>query len=175
MTFTVDKNKQIHCWTVLKRDVVAWLAAASVSLLLFLGTAALLGGADPDMDSVVINGYLSMVQPFMYGLIVLAVLLARRSLDKWTWIFAVILILFFTGPGLGFSFAQQLVPSSIVPAMIAMIGLLALSRIVEYGRLRYVIELREPRLTKSALITYVLLVVAAILLNSSLFYDLIMN
>lgn len=169
-----NKTERIGLWLVMKSDILPWLASIGVVGLLFLGVSALVGSFNPSMtsDDVVANLY-SRAAPFYYALIVLAVFMSRRSRDKWTWLLAAVLIIFFVSQ-VSINFAVHLWPNSIARALIAMVGFLAFGRLVEYLHMRYVVNLDVPSLSFFATMAYVLLVGAAMFLNSSIVFEQLM-
>ena len=168
-----NRTQNIGLWLIIKNDFLPWFLSAGFALLLFLGVRALVGSAQPNMDDLEVSANLyTWVLPLYYALIALAVLLARRSRDAQTWVLIVILAIFFVGQG-SMNFSIAILPNSILYAMVAMIGLLAFSRIVEYIHLKYIVKLDEPRLTCPAYVAYVFIVISTLLANSSIFYSLL--
>lgn len=169
-----NKTQCIGFWVIIKNDILPWFASAGFALLLFLGVLALVSSAQPNMSDIDASANLyTWALPFYYALIALVMFLARRTRDMWTWIFIVVLALFFVNQSTA-SLSTVILPSSILYAMVAMLGLLAFGRIVEYIYLRHTVKLSEPHLSYPAYATYISVVVmTAILANSSLFYRLL--
>ncbi len=167
-----NRTKHIGVRLVLKYDILPWFVSAGIALLLFIGVAVLAHGANPQMtsDDVVANVY-SWARPFYYALIVLAVFLARRSRDIWTWVLAGILIIFFV-PQVFTNLAVAIFPNSILQAMVAMLGFLAVGRVVEYIHMRYIVGLTEPTLSVAALVSYGILISGALVCDTSFFFNL---
>lgn len=170
-----NRTQQIGLWLVLKSDIVPWLTSVGMSLLLFVGISALVSGANPSVtsDDAVANLY-TWARPLYYALIVLAVFMARRSRNIWTWVIAVILILFFI-PQYSTNIANSLMPNSILQAMVALVGFLSIGRLIEYVHMRYVVKLEEPTLSMGALAGYIVLVCGAVFLDVPLFFELLWN
>ena len=170
-----NHTERIGALLIIKRDIVPWVASAGFSLLIFIGVSALVSSANPNLNNgdAVANIY-TWARPFYFALIVLAVFLARRSKDAWTWIIAVTLIIFFISQG-ATNIANALLPNSIFQALIAMIGFLAAGRIVEYIHMRYITQLPEPTLTRSALASYMVLILGAIFMDTPIFFEIIWN
>lgn len=168
-----DKTETIGLGLVLKHDFLWWIMGAGASILLFAGVFALTASVRPDMDTMDVGSILFTAgRPFYYALVVIGVLLARRSFDVWTWVLIGILVFGFMDQG-SFSFSVVWMPHSILYTMIAMIGLLSLGRIIEYLHMRYIVKLDVPRLSVGGWAIYIALIAASILLNSSVFYDII--
>lgn len=172
LTFSVTNKQRISAWAVIKSDILWWLTGAGVALALYLGVAAMLGDVRPDIDNVDISGQLYIwARYFYWALVVVAVLIARRSKGAWTWVLSAILIIAFVTfqrP----TFAVVLLPNSILPAVTAMLGLLAIGRIVEYLVMRYSTKLKEPTLGVGALIVYMTVILIAVGFNSQFIYEL---
>ena len=168
-----NKTDTIGLGLVLKHDFLWWILGAGASMLLFAGVFALTASVRPDMDTMDVGSILFTTgRPFYYALVVIGVLLARRSFNAWTWILIGILVFGFMDQS-SFSFSVVWMPHSILYTMIAMIGLLALGRIIEYLHMHYIVKLDEPRLSVGGWFVYMTLIIAATLLNSSVFYDFI--
>lgn len=167
-----NKTQHITLWLVMKNDIMPWFASAGLALLLFAGVSALVGSIRPDMDSADATASLYIwARPFYFALIVLACFLARRSLDMRTWILSAILIIFFI-PQTTINLAVAILPNSILQALIAMIGFLALERIIEYIRMRHIIKLEDPTVSTGALIGYGLLICGAIVFDAPQLYNI---
>lgn len=134
-----------------KKDLIPWVASAGLALLIFSGVSGLVSSANPILNEgdAIANLY-TWARPLYFALVVAVVFLARHSKDVWTWVLAVLLIIFFIPQG-ATNIANALMPNSILQALIAMIGLLAAGRVVEYIQMRYMTGLREPALTYPAL------------------------
>ncbi len=168
-----NKTDTISFTHVLRHDLLWWLIGAGVSTLLFTGVLAITASARPDIDTMDVGSILSTTgRPFYYALIVGGVLLARRSFSVWTWALVGILVFGFMSPS-SFSFSAVWMPHSILYTMVAMTGLLAVGRVVEYLYMRYIIRLGEPHLSVGGWTAYLAFIVGAILLDSSTFYSLI--
>jgi len=175
LTFDSNEKKLITVWSILKADIFPWILSAGFTLLLFAGVVLLIGSANPKHNSDFIEASAALYTfgaPFYYALVVLACLLARRSRDVGTWILVGVLIIFFV-PQTEVNLAVAILPNSVLAAITAMIGFLALGRIVEYLRMRYVIKLDKPQLSVGAFVLYCLLVLGSTFLNSSFLFKLL--
>ena len=173
LTFQIDEQKRITFRSVVKADLIPWTIGFGFAFLLYFGVSALLKSVRPDMSNLDVSAILyTWGEYFLWGLIVLALLIARRSKDAWTWVLAVILIFIFL-PQTEMTLAIDILPNSILQPMVAMIGLLSLGRIIEYLHMRYSIGLDEPSLTIGTIASYAILILIAIMFCSHLIYELI--
>lgn len=156
---------------VAKNDIIPWFMSAGLASLLFIGVSLLISSAQPDMNNADATANLyALAQPFYFALIVLACLLSRRSKDLRTWILIGVVIVFFV-PQFAVNFAISILPNSILQAMVAMIGLLAGERIIEYIHIRYIIKLDQLTFSTPALVSYGVLIAGAIFLLSPFIYE----
>lgn len=168
--YPVHKNQKIILSTILKNDIIPWLLSSLLALGIFYGVVSLVNSASPDIGIIDSSAYLfSYASVFYYALIVGMCLLARRSKDIWTWILSGVLIIFFVFPH-SWTIANVLLPNSIFPAISAMIGFLALGKIIEYIHFKYIMKLKEPKLSILSLAVYTLFVVQAVILNIPYFF-----
>lgn len=170
---TRKPSANIEWLSVMRGDIIPWVLSGAMMTLIYVAIVYIVVAASH--DSVTFTE--AAVNLPSYSFLTLAILgcvLARRSKGAWTWILAAVLFLFFT-KSTHMTFAAYLLPNGILPMMFAMLGLLAVGRIVEYLHMRYVIELDEPRLTTGGWVSYLLLVVVAIVMNSALIFDLFSN
>ncbi len=166
-----ENKPYITLWTVTKKDIIPWLLSAAFILLIFVGVISLInatGGKDNNFLNASAMLYANTM-PLYWGLIVLACLAARRSADKWTWILAAILIFFFVPQG-SITIAMKLLPNSILPALIAMLGLLSIARIVEYVQVRNFLDVKVIDSRSDAVVVpYALVALVAFVFTSPLF------
>lgn len=166
-----DEQDSIGLRFIFRHDVLWWLIGAGVALLLFIGMLEFMKSLRPDLDPLDVSGiFFISARPFYYALVVIAVLLARRSLSLWSWVLSVILAVGFMSPS-SFSLSTVLMPNSVLYTVIAMIGLLAAGRLVEYVYARYIRKSDGPRLSIGGWMVYVALCISAALVNSPTFYD----
>ncbi len=170
-----NRTDKIGLYLVAKYDFLPWLASIGMVLLLFIGVSTLVGSANPNMtdDDAIANLY-TWARPLYYALVVLAVFAARRSRDIWTWAMAIALIIFFV-PQYSTNIATVLFPNSIFQAMIALIGFLAIERLIEYIQMRYIVKLETPILSMGALVGYIALICCVLFLEVPLFFELFWN
>lgn len=163
------RTDKIGLSIIAKHDILPWLASAVLFLLIFVAIKMVIGSANPSVgDDELMMVITSRAKVLYVALIVLAVLCARRSRSVWTWVLSVILIIFFL-PQSSLTVAIWLMPASVLQPLIAMIGFLAAERIVEYIRLRYVMDIEKPTLSGGALAAYILLVIGAIYMVTPVF------
>ena len=87
---------------------------------------------------------------------------------------AIALIIFFV-PQYSTNIATVLFPNSIFQAMIALIGFLAIERLIEYIQMRYIVKLETPILSMGALVGYIALICCVLFLEVPLFFELFWN
>lgn len=173
VTLPTDERERITLLTIVRRDIAPWLLAAGIAMGLWFAVALVTRSANPNMSPDDADAVLFTTgRTFIWAVIVLAVFIARRSRDTWTWALIVLLILLFIDAR-SFSLTTTALPNSPLYALTAMIGLLAFGRLVEYIHMRYVVTLSEPTLTSPAIIGYCTLIIATIIFNTPFVYLLI--
>ncbi|NCU37983.1 hypothetical protein EOL96_02920 [Candidatus Saccharibacteria bacterium] len=166
----------ISAWRIIKSDIFPWVASAGFSLLFYLGVEAMLRDANPNIDDEYIGGALyTWGRYFLWALLMLAVFASRRSKDIWTWVLSAILIFVFLPQYGGMNLAISILPNSILYPLLAMLGLLATGRLVEYLRIRYLMGIKEPRLSIGATTVYIIMIAITVLSCSSIVYDLVFS
>lgn len=175
LTLPTDSKGRIHAVTILKYDVAWWLFSAALPLGIYLVVLSIVASARPDMDSMDVTSIMATTMtPFYLAMIVTGALLAQRSFSHWTWLLIAILFIgYFNWHG--FSFATHWLPNSFLHIMVVMIGILALGRIIECFRMRYIAKYTTPTLSVVALGIYFAVILGAILLTSPIVYDFISN
>lgn len=175
LSLPVTKQKSISASTVFKKDIVPWLASSVLAMLAFLVVSLIIASANPDVDGVdarvVLFGRATI---FYWVLIIGACFMARRSKSAWTWVLSAVLIFLFL-PQIAPTLATTLFPHSILQSLIAMLGLLALGRLVEYLYIRYHIKLAEPTLSTRAIVLYAIVCLVSFFFCSSFLYRLILS
>lgn len=152
-------------WSIWRHDVSIWLLAALIGLGVFAGVSWMVNSIRPDVDNMDVNGTLyTFARYFLWMIVAVAVIIARRSLGVGTWVIAAICILWFIPQGY-YTIAIGLYPNSVLQALVAMIGLLSFGRLVEYFQLKVVYRLDQPTLTASAIVGYVFILLIAVLLT----------
>lgn len=157
------KEDRITFRSVITADVIPWLLSTGAVVLLYLGVVLMAQEAIASQDnSFEIATATASSQLFlMAGLILLGVIMARRSYrDVTTWAIGIGLILFFARPS-WHSLASQIFLNSILPAMVALIGVLAAGRIITFLYTRYVAKLDTVKMDINAFVTYGALVIGA--------------
>lgn len=166
-------SADIDCRGVVRGDVVPWALSGALMTLLYIAMVYTVVIASHESVTFARAAANLSLAPFL-ALAVLGSVVARRSRDIWTWVLAVVLILFFAR-STHTTLAAYWLPNGPLTMVCAMLGLLAAGRIVEYLHMRYVIQLQEPRLTTGGWVTYLLLTVVALGMNSALIFDLLVN
>lgn len=168
-----NRTNKIGLWVIFKTDLLPWLASAGLVLLIFVGVSSLVGDTNPNLNEgdATANLY-TRARPLYYALIVLAVFSARRSKNVWTWTISIFLIIFFI-PQNGNNIANALMPNGILQPLIAMLGILAAGRIVEYVRMRHIIQLSEPILSVVAVLAYGVIVLLSLLMLMPAFFEVV--
>ena len=153
----------------LTADVIPWLFGAGFSLLLYLGVVLLVQEAVTyRADSFEFAAASASNQYYLLaGLILLGTIIARRSYRNLTTIaIGIGLVIFFAYPG--FSIATNIFPHSILPAMVALIGVLAAERLLTYFYTRLIAKL-DTVMSIGALCLYLLLFIACCVLLFPIF------
>lgn len=150
------RTERINLWLVIKHDFMPWFISACIALLIFAGISAVVSSANANVsDEDAVAVLYSRAQLLYFALVAFDVFAARRSKSVWTWILSAILIVFFI-PQHVTNIANAIVPNSIFQALVAMLGFLAVERLIEYVQMRYIIKLEKPTLSSGALVGYVL-------------------
>lgn len=169
LTLRAHESMTINLRAVLYKDILPWVGASLLVVLLNIGMVALIGGTLSSTDAFNFSkasAYLYQQTFPLYILTLLGCFLARRSRSTWTWVAAGLIIILFA-PQTHMTFAISLFPNSTLPMMIAMIGILAAGRLVEYLNIKYNIQLKELTLTTGSLAAYLSVIVIAIFMSSA--------
>lgn len=168
-----NAEDRITLGAVLKADVVPWLVSVTVVFLVYLGISTVIASVNPNLPRSDSDAILySRAFVLFVVLLVVACFMARWSRDKWTWVLAVLTVLYFLVKT-NSSIAMAAFPNSILPALLAMITLLAMGRIVEYIVVRLTYRSDSPVLDPLAAIVYFLLIIVTAGLNSTFVYSLL--
>lgn len=169
LTLRERESMIIKSRAVLYKDLLPWIGASLLVVLLNIGMVALISGTLPSTDTFNFSkasAYLHQQALPLYALTLLGCLLARRSKSTWTWVAAGLLIVLIA-PQTNMTFAVSLFPNSTLPVMIGMIGLLAIGRLVEYLHIKHVIQLEQLSLTTGGLMTYLSVILLTIVMSSA--------
>jgi hypothetical protein len=167
-----NEADRITLGVVLKTDILPWLTSTVIALLLCLGVGAMVASMNPNLPRADADAILyQRAFVFFVAMLVAACFMARRSRDKWTWLLATLTVLYFI-LGNNISIITAVYPNSILPALLAMIAMLAAGRLIEYMILRLTTVI-APVLSATAIIIYVLGIIVPIGLNSTFIYKLI--
>lgn len=161
------KKKIITFRTALLADILPWGLAAVFITLLYFGIVLIAAEVINTQDNAFEIAAATASQQILliYSLIIIACMIARRAIkDIPTWILAFTLIILFAPPLYG-NYAAQIFPNSVLPAMVAMISILAIWRLIEFIYTRYVAKLDEYRMSASAWILYCMVIIGTIALS----------
>ena len=150
------KKDTITFKNALTADVLPWLFGAGFSLLLYVAVIFLIKDAVTDQaNPFEFAAAAASNQIYLLaGLILLGTIIARRSYRNVTTIaIGIGLVIFFAQPR-NFSIAMNLFPNSILPAMVALIGVLAAGRLITFFYTRFVAKLDTVTMSASALVLY---------------------
>ena len=159
------ERDKITLRNALTADIIPWLIGAGFIVVLFLGIVLMAQEMLGDKEGAFeIAAATASGAPFlMWGLLPLGCIIARRAYrEVYTWVLAVFIVIFFAHPA-WYSLSVQLFPNSVLPAMTAMVGVLALGRLFEYGYAHFGAKL-AIKMSGEALATYLVLFLGALFL-----------
>lgn len=166
LTIPRPGSLKISMSDALRADIVKWVSSATFITLLFLAIAILVGQSkDNNTPLLMSTAYMAQRPEIQYGLAILACILARTSVDGWTWILAIVTIMLSSQPT-NSTLATTLFPNSILSMMITMVGLLCVARLFEYWHMRHIIGLTNPTMTVGAILLYTFTALLCVVLNS---------
>lgn len=150
--------------SVIKHDVMPWLASSLVIISTYYGIAMLVSGTLPSSQRYALDLSLATLyqqQLLVYILLFCGCALAHKGLTVKTWVTFIFLILCIA-PQYYSSITTILFPNSIVSCAVSMIGVMATFRLVEYYNIRFNIKLEDFSVTNTAIAIYVTLVLIVI-------------
>ncbi len=159
----------------LKKDVVRWAAIVLLVMIPYVAYAFVLSLAyvtQPSFEAFQ-KGLSILMSPMLQTAIVLAAVLWARWVffDVYTWVLVAILTIFYTTHA-SFSATMLILPNSPFTALVAMIGFLAIFRIVEYQHMRRIIKVEYATMTNGAYVVYGATAVICLLATSSIAFEL---
>ncbi len=167
-----NKDEIISPIAVLRVDIMPWVACGAIAVGLYALVALLISGVSNSPHAFQFAAATLYQQPMVsYVLVALACFSARRSKQAWTWVVTGLLIIFSIPQG-NETLAIHLFPNSILPAMIAMTGWLAIGRITEYIYIKRILKLANLTMTSYSISIYGMFAAIACVMNSSVIYDL---
>lgn len=159
-----NQTNVVSLTSVIRRDLIPWLASGFVVVLVYYGMAAIVSGAIPSSQKHALD--LSLVtlyqqQLLVYILIFCGCFLAYRGLTARTWITFAFLVICIT-PQYYSSVINTLFPNSMVACMVSMMGIMAAFRLIEYYDLRFNMHIENLYIAKAPIIAYLIIIFIAI-------------
>lgn len=170
-----DRKGNIALKKVFYGDIIPWFAAALFAASLYYGLVwslsdySAIWSSDIQVSSINLFDHsllvLSRLAFIKYGIILAACIFARRSASLATWILVTTLMLIW--PLLStVTPASIWFPNSPVPELMVIIGVLAIGRLAEYAYMRHSSKFTKTSLSDGAALTYSLVAISMIGLNS---------
>jgi len=174
LTLPSRNSKVIKAQNALKKDVTPWLLIGALLVAIYAAMGLVIAtslSAEIHYEDGV--GILYQRTIPAVALIVFGCLLARqRPQDIWTWALMAIVILIYIPQG-NFNMSMYIFPNSVLQPTVAMVGLLATGRIVEYLHAKYVVNYNEIEMSKGAWSIYLITIVASYTMNSSFVFEIV--
>lgn len=176
LTLPGKNSSTIQVFNVIQKDILRWISIVLLVIIPYATYAFVLSLAftSTPTKEAFMQGVIILSQPLVFiGVVVAAVLIARQSIfDTWTWVLCAILVIFYALPR-SMSFAMLLLLNSPLPALVAMVGILAIYRIVEYFYAKRIIKLESIEMTKGAIASYISIALLCFMTTSPVVFEVV--
>lgn len=168
-----EETNTVGLRQVLEKDILPWLIGAGSVLILYLlivlgiASTAPAGRSGFELASASLYTQLGVAPIFILA----ATFIARRKKDTYMWVTALALVLLVM-PQRWPSYAMVMLPNTIFSSILALVGILAATKLVGYAYSKKKLGEIEPSLTAPALIAYILIAVISGIMTIPLIYTL---